>query len=981
MNIEQLKDAFRKLLSYTYFDKSDLRLRHDVAVFARSLAKHSDENQIFELLLDVANGERQDCLESWLSKIELCFYPKKTKPSQEQSDEHFVTNIPAGHAIIERLLVKASFPVELMILDTAWLLEYGHVIDAHLKDASFGNRLDLTLLGDKVRYGNTLFKKYTNQYKKWWYDGLNSANNKLKDGQSVSIVNFDITDCYHSINFDFDDFFAFFLKLRPESDIKESPLTKVIVKVYERYWSIVRQSDASPFNEKNKGKNPMPLSLLSAHVLANWYLSPLDDYLLHSYPEICYYGRYVDDCMIVIPSNTEKRDAIVCCSELFPGLFVIKENDIVFGFANTNTKSDMSRLSNFCIQKDKLYVYHFDCELPQESLEKFRDEQRERSSEYRFLTDEFDHESGQGLEFSTLVKSLDPQEKKGRRFDVLEENRYKLSVFLAKLNHRLAKFGERYEHIEEVDKVFKFFRSHLLIKHYMLWEKMFTAFVLSEKKNYVELFYGRIHNEIIAFGVDDKLFTENKNAGKDNIKRTLVNHLYQSVQMAISLHTKGLLINTLYLDTFMVRSYFNQFPLQEFAKEYHTYGVRLPMTKLQYNKEYFEYRWMPYYVKYYDIASALIIGQNFDPNIYKKAYKIFKSLNYQVQSEDEWKVFMHKGKSKDEWEFNTSFFELPPPEKLIVSVIEMDSDERLLGDIIDSFGSIDYSKVNLMRSILDKITTVTNTDIFMMPELTLPLYELHEFCQYSAKNEKAFIAGMEYVVKNGIVYNYVVTCLPIILYGQNDAIPIIRLKNYYAPGEYNLIEGEKKLRIPSSKTKWKILCHWKGHVFTNFYCYELTSIKDRGHFLSLIDAMYCSVLNRDTHYFNSIAESCSRDLHCFFIMSNISRYGDSRVTQPSSRVTMNIMRVKGGNTDDNKAVVLSSQLDIKALRNFQKWSLGEQLKTEPRTFKITPPDFDKSKVDDRIKRFLLAKETNPVDPDFLDDFIANMYLNRMKPIM
>ena len=91
------------------------------------------------------------------------------------------------------------------------------------------------------------------------------------------------------------------------------------------------------------------------------------------------------------------------------------------------------------------------------------------------------------------------------------------------------------------------------------------------------------------------------------------------------------------------------------------------------------------------------------------------------------------------------------------------------------------------------------------------------------------------------------------------------------------------------------------------------------------------------------------------------------------------MRVKGGNTDDNKAVVLSSQLNIQALRNFQKMSLTEQKNNKPETFKITPPDFDKSKVDERNKRFLLAKERDLFDPGFWDDFIANMYLSRMKP--
>lgn len=112
-------------------------------------------------------------------------------------------------------------------------------------------------------------------------------------------------------------------------------------------------------------------------------------------------------------------------------------------------------------------------------------------------------------------------------------------------------------------------------------------------------------------------------------------------------------------------------------------------------------------------------------------------------------------------------------------------------------------------------------------------------------------------------------------------------------------------------------------------------------------------------------------------MSNISQYGDSRVTQPTSSATMNIMRVKGGNTDDNKAVVLSTKLDINRLRLFQKMSRpNQQINKE---FKFTPPDFDKSYVDKRQQRFIFA--TNGIfDKDF-EMFIANMYLERMKPII
>lgn len=188
--VDTLKDAFCKLLSYTYFDKNDLRLRHNVANFAKLLVNIEEEEHIFDKLCEVANGNNPELLELWLSNIELCFYPKKIKTSNNQGDDHFITNIPAGNAVVERLLAKSSFPVELMILDVAWLLEYGPYVEEYIKPSSYGNRLDLTLLGNKVRFGNSIFKKYIHQYQAWWNKGLRMANKVLSEGKNVSIINF-----------------------------------------------------------------------------------------------------------------------------------------------------------------------------------------------------------------------------------------------------------------------------------------------------------------------------------------------------------------------------------------------------------------------------------------------------------------------------------------------------------------------------------------------------------------------------------------------------------------------------------------------------------------------------------------------------------------------------------------------------------------------------------------------------------------------
>ena len=132
MNKDILRDAFRKLLSYTYFDKSDLKLRRNIAEFAKSLNDSNNEERIFNELLEVANGKREDLLQKWLSNAELNFYPKKIKSSVVQQDSHFVTNIPEGHSVTERILIRSYFPVEIMILDTAWTLEYGRIISSVL---------------------------------------------------------------------------------------------------------------------------------------------------------------------------------------------------------------------------------------------------------------------------------------------------------------------------------------------------------------------------------------------------------------------------------------------------------------------------------------------------------------------------------------------------------------------------------------------------------------------------------------------------------------------------------------------------------------------------------------------------------------------------------------------------------------------------------------------------------------------------------
>lgn len=956
-NSSTLKEAFRKLLTYYYFDKNELQTRYDVACFANSLRNKPDEDAIFAEILQVAQGLREDLLNQWLQDISLCYFPKKVDTTQPlQNDSHVITNIPYGDALIKRLLVKVRIPVPLLIIDVAWLMIYGYKVDAILDDGCRGNRLDLRLNPSQIRKGNGLFKKYQNQYKEWWKEGLAIANEELKKYRNVSIINFDIANCYHSIDFDMDEFEQDYTMRYPDVKMTTDPMWNVVKRIYNKYWELTNQSDAEPLTGENEGKRAVPLCLLSSHILANWYITPLDKYM-RKRTDVLYYGRYVDDCMVVMYTQSNSDDVVESINQEIND-FLTQEGDVVkFAFAN-NINSGHSHLANFTLQKDKMYVYRFDCQLPNESIKEFEQEQIERSSEFRFLTDEADTSSNTKLEFATLVETLDAQEEPGRRFNILSENKYKLAVYLSKLDCRLAKYPNNKKYKEEVEKIFSYFHDYLLIKHYPLWERMFTAFVLSGRFDMVPAFENKIKEQINKITIEDALFRD-KSSALQNIKNSLLQHLRQSVLMAKSLRMiafKDDKNDTVYLDTFMNRMHYNIYPLQEFTVDYKINGVCNNVYGLNYKRSCFKYRWMPYYVKYYDIVCALSLKKKFDPSVFKEAYKIYWQLNLNVKDKDEWRSFFYRSKLDErDCEINPNFQVELPPEKLTVSVVNMDMEDSEPSACLKRFGKYDEGKAYMMQEILDKITDIRSTDIFILPELSLPIYELREFCQYSAKNEVAYIAGMEYVKNGNEVYNYIVTCLPITLYGQKDAVPVIRLKNHYAPVEYReFCWGKNKKRIPTNDMDWQILYHWKGHVFTSYYCFELADVKERSHFFSELDAIYSPVYNKDTYYFNNIAEATARDMHCYFILCNVSHYGDSRVTQPSTNETMNKLKVKGGNTKDNKFVVLTSYIDIKGLRAFQQLDTEQQY--SDKRFKFTPSTYKKDHVEKRKNRIILVSD-------------------------
>ncbi len=231
-------------------------------------------------------------------------------------------------------------------------------------------------------------------------------------------------------------------------------------------------------------------------------------------------------------------------------------------------------------------------------------------------------------------------------------------------------------------------------------------------------------------------------------------------------------------------------------------------------------------------------------------------------------------------------------------------------------------------------------DLVVLPELSLPHGLVKTIIDHSWKHERAIITGLEHWTHNSVAYNFILTILPCSIRGIKDAVPILRLKNHYAPIEEFWMNDYRKT-VPKPDPYRYHLLRWKGLYFTNYYCFELADIIHRAIFRSRIDFLVASEWNADINYYSNITEATARDIHCYFIQVNTSQFGDSRVTKPTKSAYQDSLRIKGG----KNTTLLVDELDIEKLREFQYKGFGQQ--KEDGTFKPTPADY---KHEDARKR-------------------------------
>ncbi|WP_103664207.1 reverse transcriptase domain-containing protein [Gracilimonas amylolytica] len=552
--IDEIQEAYLKLKQHMYYDSSNtnLPLRKSISEF-ENLGKEKKEKLYVEIQKAFLTKKQMDSfLNKYLSEIGYNLIPKSIKP-ENGTDDSVITNNRKFKSknIADRYNLIIDAPISIHLISVLWIMQKGPDFDNKLSDTCYGNRLILKENESGVVSGRGCFKPYIKQYQSWRDDGVEKAKANLDAGIDVAFVNLDITEYYYHIKLNWNDL--------PKSDFKALNKINYPLKRIHQYYSNLLFDDFEgefQFSSRKKEKETdiketiLPIGLMSSYVLANYYLLKWDKLVKNELKPL-YYGRYVDDILMVISNpNSDYKEIESLLKDKIKGFnsevsevpdsvkFVVKNLPTVLNIEQfqsgeksreTDYRIRLKELDELFLQPNKMMLYEFKADQSLSVIEKLKKDLEEKSSEFRFLATDMDG-SFDSKAFELLY---DNSFGKPKTLKDYKENRYGISAFLAKrINASLR--VEREHVVHESEKILAFFQGVNAIRFYQQWERIFTYLIVNQRKMELLKFYKIVLKEIdqVRIRKDDENYDDDLS---QNIKRSLFKYLNISLSLALSL--------------------------------------------------------------------------------------------------------------------------------------------------------------------------------------------------------------------------------------------------------------------------------------------------------------------------------------------------------------------------------------------------------------------------------------------------------------
>ncbi|MCO4220793.1 RNA-directed DNA polymerase [Aeromonas hydrophila] len=951
INRKTIISAYKCLKSYAYYENLNFYLKAHLAKF-----ENTTFNKKITSIENFINTDSGDDFNKWLNKITVSLLPKKIDSQlvveQENGAIYLSNNKISDKYIVKSVNYLIIAPAELYIIETLWSIFVGSMLDEQLTNKTFGNRVSSSVIKFAESYNNNqdlelnnqeLFHRYVDNYNKWRDGGINKAIDVVsKDKNDVAILSLDLKGFYYNIDINFDAINELINeKLDGERKDLALFLNEKLQLIHEKYHEVIYElmKETHPSNTVLG----IPIGFTSSAILANWHLNKLDHDII-SKLNPAYYGRYVDDIFLVFSrpniDGAEKGSEVISFINNTLHDFIKKTDESEDDFSLTEEYHSLP------LQKNKLILHYFKHDHSLAGLQVFKQEIENRSSAFKFLPEE--HMFGNLDSFAYDIL-LDGSVNKFRSIVGLAENETELSKYLSShiLAHRLCKLSSKEETLRQI---ILFFKGENCLRFCRLWEKVFSYTLITKNYNFSLAFYKTVESSIakIQWHGDNKYIT-------DHIALAMLEYLGISLSLNLALLDIDFISGTKESKDKSIQK------LSTFVNSNENIGFVSLIKALRKSN----------LIRHHLVSWPLVNftdynGDLTDDNLHHKIHeltldssKIDNSPRY-IHA-DEYQLFkvvkslheknLHEFVSVNEFHSKHSEIKCIKNDKALkikvgnsskksastikIALANMAVDKKSIESACrqDSSPNLSYERQKNLYRILNSATE-ENTDILLLPELSIPVSWLPFMAAHSRRKQISIIFGLEHWVIGKKAYNIHVETLPYEVMGKHkSSLLTFRVKNHYAPSELEILKSYRlKCGAPKAKNQRYHLIKWRGISFATYNCFELANIKHRALFRSQLDIMFACVWNKDTHYYQHITESAARDLHCYVAQSNTSHYGGSCVLQPTSSTTSNKIYVKGGENH----CILTTTLDIAALREAQY----RTLRVSSDTIKHNPPGFD-----------------------------------------
>ena len=551
-DVTMIEKAYKKLKSSVYFDKTQLILRNAIVEFE----KDNNIDDTFHEIYNAINDESKfiELQKVILSSISVSSFPKKI----HKDDRSVISNLPLKKVTIDELQHFISMSVEGHILGVLWIMMFGYKMDKEIYEHSYGNRIRKNLLSelsDKPTYSPYLFEPYFVQYESWRDKAMTEAQRHMSLGQDVVIITMDFRRYYYSVDADESVFNEIYNYICPDENDDESKilmrLNNFVCAVVEKYSKL--------FEFEFDKRHILPIGFLPSNILGNWCLKNFDKAIVDGWNPV-YYGRYVDDILIVdkVEHNSDiyfkaqnevlnseeiiefflkqcsKWNNKLCCKENDLGLLEVDEEetqkavenakkkrepykDIIVYHVNPKYNIINDNKSNIIVHNGKMKIFYFKSGESDSLLTSFKNNILKNKSEFRHLPeDEAVFQRDDYDEIYSLKNSESPNKLRG--IDSIEIDKYELSKFLGKYLRIGGMIEDRLESRFEKD-ILKIFNLQTIVENYTAWEKVIEIFVINERFDAIVKFVTQIIAAIESIVIADEVDTK-------NVKESLYKYLH-----------------------------------------------------------------------------------------------------------------------------------------------------------------------------------------------------------------------------------------------------------------------------------------------------------------------------------------------------------------------------------------------------------------------------------------------------------------------